>query len=100
MIPSFGKSSNGLVKNALVIDDADLTENLISIPKLDRAGCTITFSGGMGTVTDKDGRVVTQAPLTNHNLYEFDIRELFEASALTATATALLGSAAYNEPQT
>jgi hypothetical protein len=100
MIPSFGKSSNGLVKNALVIDDANLTENLISIPTLDRAGCTITFSGGMDTVTDKDGRVVTQAPLTNRNLYEFDIRELFESSALSATA--LLGNAALpdNDPQT
>ena len=100
MIPSFGKSSNGLVKNALVIDDNDLTENLISIPKLDRAGCTITFKGGMGTVTDKDGRVVTQAPLTNRNLYEFNIREMFESSALTATA--LLGSAALpdKDPQT
>jgi hypothetical protein len=88
------------VKNALVIDDEDLMENLISIPKLDRAGCTITFGGGMGTVTDRDGKVVTQAPLSNRDLYEFDIRQLFESSA--PTATALLGSAVLpdNDPQT
>ncbi len=34
MLPSFGKSSNGLLHNALVVDDDLLTKNLISIAKL------------------------------------------------------------------
>ena len=43
---------------------------------------------GEGVVSDDDGPVITRAPLSSRNLYEFDIRELFAKDhALFASAT-------------
>ncbi len=57
---------------------------------LDRLGYTITFRGGVGNVSDENGNVVTRAPLTKHDLYEFDIRHMFQSTPYVQTA--LLGS--------
>ena len=40
---SHAKASNGVMQDALVVDDEKLTKNLVSIPKLDRAGYTTIF---------------------------------------------------------
>ena len=70
------------------MSDEKLTLNLVSIPKLDREGYTTTFKNGEGVVTDSDGNVVTRAPLSSKDLYEFDIRELFaHDQALLSSAT-------------
>ena len=53
----------------MVCEDKLLSKNLVSVPTLDRMGFTITFQGGRGVVTDADGNHVTEAPLTNNNLY-------------------------------
>ena len=37
-MPSFGKASNGVMEDAFVVEDNKLAKNLVSIPKLDRAG--------------------------------------------------------------
>jgi hypothetical protein len=92
-LSAFGKASEGLVRNALVVDDKHLTKNLVSIAKLDRAGYTTTFCNGEGIVTDSKGKIVTRAPLSNHDLYEFDIREMFSSNM----DTALLGSVTLDE---
>ena len=42
-MPSFAKASNGVVQDALVVEDNRLAKNLVSIPKLDRAGYTTIF---------------------------------------------------------
>ena len=78
-LESLGRASKGIVKKALVISDKKLAKNLASIPKLDRLGYTTTFCNGKGVVTDRQGNIVTSAQLTDDDLYEFDIRELFEA---------------------
>jgi hypothetical protein len=66
-MPSFAKASSGLLEDALVVSDKDLTKNLISIPTLDRAGYKTTFYNGEGVVEDSEGNVITRAPLTKHN---------------------------------
>jgi hypothetical protein len=88
---SHAKASNGVMQDALVVDDEKLTKNLVSIPKLDRAGYTTIFSNGRGVVTDRQGNVIADAPLSDNDLYEFDIRELFN------TQKAMLGSATLDE---
>jgi hypothetical protein len=42
---SHGRSTNGLIRNALVVKDDKLSKNLVSIAMLDRLGYTITFRG-------------------------------------------------------
>jgi len=74
VLPSHAKASNGVVQDALVCRDDELAKNLVSIPKLDRAGYTTIFSNGRGVVTDPQGNVVADAPLSHNDLYEFDIR--------------------------
>jgi hypothetical protein len=50
--------------------------------------CTITFKNGEGIVSDNDGTIITRAPLSSKDLYEFDIRELFAQNhSLLASAT-------------
>ena len=88
---SHAKASNGVMQDALVVDDEKRTKNLVSIPKLDRAGYTTIFSNGRGVVTDRQGNVIADAPLSDNDLYEFDIRELFN------TQKAMLGSATLDE---
>ena len=44
-----------------------------------------------------EGNVITRAPLTEHNLYEFDIRELMSTDSANLMSTALLGSATLDE---
>ena len=93
VLPSHAKASNGVVQDALVCRDDELAKNLVSIPKLDRAGYTTIFSNGRGVVTDPQGNVVADAPLSHNDLYEFDIRDLF------ATQSALLGSVTLPESE-
>jgi hypothetical protein len=93
VLPSHAKASNGVVQDALVCRDDELAKNLLSIPKLDRAGYTTIFSNGRGVVTDPQGNVVADAPLSHNDLYEFDIRDLF------ATQSALLGSVTLPESE-
>ena len=45
-ISSFGRFNTGILKDSLVVPDKLFTENLVSIPKLDRAGYTTTFGNG------------------------------------------------------
>ena len=92
-MPSFAKASNGVVQDALVVEDNRLAKNLVSIPKLDRAGYTTIFSNGRGVVTDPQGNVIADAPLSENDLYEFDIRDLFD------TQKAMLGSATLDESE-
>ena len=82
------------MKNALVVGEKALAKNLVSIPSLDRAGYTTTFANGEGVVTDPHGNVIARAPLQNSNLYEFDIRQLFEQ-----VESALLGSVLLDEKE-
>jgi hypothetical protein len=89
---SFGRVSRGILKDSHVVSDKLLTENLVSIPKLDRAGYTTTFGNGEAVVTDRDGNVIARAPLQKSDLYEFDIRQL-----LDKVETSLLGSALLDE---
>ena len=87
-LPAFGRASNGIVQKALVVDDDKLAQNLVSVPKLDRMGYTITFKNGEGIVSDNSGTIITRAPLSSKDLYEFDIRELFAQNhSLLASAT-------------
>ena len=94
VISTLGRASSGLVKNALVVGEKALAKNLVSIPSLDRAGYTTTFANGEGVVTDPHGNVIARAPLQNSNLYEFDIRQLFEQ-----VESALLGSVLLDEKE-
>jgi len=87
---SHGKSSNGILQDSLVVGEGQLTKNLVSIPKLDLMGYTITFRGGKGVVTGGLGNIITSAPLSSKGLYEFDIRQMYGNSATTPSA--LLGS--------
>ncbi len=59
-----------------------------------------TFRGGVGVVSDEKGNAVTRAPLTNQDMYEFDIRHMFGSQPYVQTA--MLGSAALpaNDPWT
>ena len=96
-MPSFAKASSGLLEDALVVSDKDLTKNLVSIPTLDRAGYKTTFYNGEGVVEDSEGNVITRAPLTKHNLYEFDIRQILSSDSANMVNSALLGSATLDE---
>ena len=88
LLPAFGRASNGIVQNALVVDDDKLAQNLVSVPKLDRMRYTITFKNGEDIVSDDNGTIITRAPLSSKDLYEFDIRELFaQDHSLLASAT-------------
>ena len=87
-MPAFGRVSPGILTDSLVVSDNLLTKNLVSIPKLDRAGYTTIFGNGEAAVTDRDGNVIARAPLKHSDLYEFDIRQLFNQ-----VETSLLGSA-------
>jgi hypothetical protein len=58
-ISSYGQASSGVLEDSLVVSDKDLTKNLVSIPKLDRAGYKTTFFNGEGVVTDAEGNVIT-----------------------------------------
>ena len=64
---SHGRSSNGLLQNALVVEGNQLSKNLVSIPKLDRMGLTITFRGGKGVVTDAAGNIISTVPLSDND---------------------------------
>ena len=70
---AIGRANAGRSENNLDMGEKILTQNLVSIPKLDRAGLTTTFSKGWGIVTNDDGNVIARAPLKDNNLYEFDI---------------------------
>ena len=70
------------------MSDKILTESLISIAKLDLAGYTTTIGNSEVVVTDRDGDVIARAPLRKADLYEFDIRQLFNQ-----VEACLLGSA-------
>ena len=85
-----GRSSSGILEDFLVIGGNKLAKNLVSIPKLDRMGYTITFRNGKGVVTNAQGNIITSAPLSKHDLYEFDIRQMFDTS--TVAPAAMLGS--------
>ena len=62
-ISSYGHASRGVLENSFLVSDKDLTKNLVSIPKLDRAGYKTTFYNGEGVVTDAEGNVITPAQL-------------------------------------
>ena len=68
-------------KNALIFNDNELSENLISIPRLDDEGCTITITNGKMIVT-KDNKIILEGQ-KEEGLYQFD---------LDGTETALLGN--------
>ena len=61
LLPAFGRASNGIVQQALVVDDDKLAENLVSVPTLDRMGYTITFKNGEGIVSDDTGTIIHHA---------------------------------------
>ena len=54
-------------------------------------GYTITFRCGVGVVSDENGNVITLTPLSNQEMYEFDIRHMFGSKPYVQTA--MLGSA-------
>ncbi len=69
LLSAFGRASNSIVQKALVVDDDKLAPNLVSVPKLDRMGYTITFKNGEGIVSDNDGTIIMRAPLSSKVLY-------------------------------
>ena len=48
-------------------------------------GYKITFRGGEYVVSDKNGNVITRAPLSNQDIYEFDICHMFGSKPYVQT---------------
>ena len=67
-----------------------LNANLISVSALDRAGLTVTFSGGKGVVRKKDGTIILTAQCEK-GMYVVD--EIDEPKVFGALASSLLKAA-------
>ena len=53
-LPAFGRASNDILQKALVVDDDKLSDNLVSVPKLDLMGYTITFKNGEASLSSRN----------------------------------------------
>ena len=79
LIPVGRATIGSAYKESLIFEDDDLTENLISIPRLDDEGCRIIIENGKMSVS-KNKIIIMEADKKD-GLYEFD---------LDGTETALL----------
>jgi transposase InsO family protein len=71
IIPIGRANIGSTYKNSLIFNDEDLSENLISIPRLDDDGCKITIQNGKMIVTKNDETIMEATKL--NGLYEFDL---------------------------
>ena len=79
---SQGAVDAGELERILVMDDDQLTKNLVSISRFDVTGHTITFDEGVYTIKDKSMGIVKGIGYLDKStmLYTIDVRTLTEHS--------------------